>query len=525
MEDDHSTPFCLLVLLALIQTVSPAYGDQSLEVWEKFSLEKLPGSLATVYYDKSLAGDPHKALAIYEAYVAERMVPAERRGDAFIAKLNQLVGLEPDAEFRDVQTKMLSSAQQALRLSAPNLCLIPEEKVKAYLEGDGSLPNLGYDKSDRKVSINLDFGAGDKGKRITSSITLPVHKERTMEQDVQKLVDMMRLTFPSIETMSTQMLAGMTVARHFKGVQDPHTRWFTEGAAIVIAERLRREQDKDVSGDTDPKKYEDLKGRLNLVQWAADPWNSRIDVDSRLTQARRVYAATEVRRLVGAHGVDVIGSILSKAKAQPQDRNALVSALQQVTGEDFALRLTEYQSFKTTQEGIALYAKQFDEAQDRKDWKAALEALLRVRELRDAPNVGDYAMIAGLLLRLNHERAADEVFERILDLTKKAGNAELQLTAKKLYLEYCLEAKKPTAAADVALEVLLVDEHNLPAMTIRMLDLQQRGRASEAKDLAAQIIKLDETPTGNYRAAATRVQSQLPSKTTAPSPSQFRLLP
>ena len=158
------------------------------------------------------------------------------------------------------------------------------------------------------------------------------------------------------------------------GISGSRRRWFLDGTANYVAwAGLRKFMSPQAAQDFlkayDVRRFEDIKGKVRLAQWlpmkiAGRPTSRE---EKRLDYARYCFATHEIMGLVERHGEDVIPKIFrelqkveaeahkeSSSEAGPEARpelrfgkpvitiDAVLDAIQTVTGEDFRERLSVY---------------------------------------------------------------------------------------------------------------------------------------------------------------------------------------
>ena len=170
---------------------------------------------------------------------------------------------------------------------------------------------------------------------------------------------------------------------------DPHWRWFSDGLANAIALRVMEEAgDHDAAAaarhDYATAPLADLRGEANLRYWLERTHQPEIEShgEDDLNLARYAFALEEIERIIDLHGTDWIAQVAADLNDSPTPGSqAIIDAIQRHTGEAMDERLDAYQSFATTEEGVARYTAQMSEALRFKNNAAALPPAIRRLEI------------------------------------------------------------------------------------------------------------------------------------------------
>jgi hypothetical protein len=207
-------------------------------------------------------------------------------------------------------------------------------------------------------------------------------------------------------------------------------------------------------------------------------------------------ATFEARRLIDAHGVEVIDAILDQATANGRTKGRdIIAAVAKVTGEDMQVRFRLYQDFDTREEGMALYAPLFNKASEEKRWEDATIISKRIMELRQEFDPKFYGNVALLLHRAGFVADADQV---LLKQIKNFANPKANLNLQLHWIIYALKTDQCPKAYDATEAVLDAEANLLPALAVRLHRQESRYQSAEARATAEQILKIQ--PDANHLA-------------------------
>ena len=479
--------------------------------WEALDLKQETIDGAILYYESSLADKLDVFRRVYaqilkaqEERIEQRRALLEKSGQ-IINELNRIVGGTVPQDQEKQQAEMF---ERFFGVLEPVLCrgdidvtlyFVTQETVKVHLRGGGSLPDFTYSKASDTASYN--FLLTEQRRDASLAILVP------LTGDVQQHV---REAFFPISGMTTAgAAAGIAlhelaeIAIHLRlKPSDPYCRWFGDGFANAIAIHLLTEYLGDAQADEfaqgcDASKYRDLEKEINLAYWMSVDLaiETPFEKEKRLKLARYAYATSEARRLIDEYGIACVSMILNEMEALPKRTSeSLCRAIKEVTGEDIAARLKQYQQFKTRREGLENYTTRYNEALGRKDYATCIELLLRVRELRKSYDVKDYSTAAYFLWRVGEDTAADAVIADHLAMLKKRGQEKACSALRQLVLDRALAANRSDRVDHLATEVLRSDPDNVLALAVRMMTLSGSGDAAEAREIARRILEVDKSP-------------------------------
>ena len=408
--------------------------------WRDFDLAEVRVEGILLRYEKRLTPKMdgiRAAVADFAKKEAKHFAKAKELRDKsakIIEQINAIVGLSPSAEQKAEQRKLffgLLDAGAVVRLTGPGrkstLYLITRKSSKDYLRKGGKLPGFTYDKAKDQAEYRFHIGrtSRDKGAPKQVELVLPIDADKAGERISDILSGMSRTWGRAWVGLAVHELVESTILWYRLKPRDPYFRWFSDGFANAVAIHVLRSN----VGEKAAVEFAEMYGiarhaalakKINLQYWLAvnqcifkGP-SGPLDSESDLTQARYSFAMHEAVRLIDKHGIGCVAKILDKACAPNRgaSREDILAAVKEATGEDIAKRLGRYQSFKTRQEGLAMYTKRYQGATARKDHHEALTALLRMHELRERRDLAVFAQVAELLFKLGHKAAGRRVLTR-----------------------------------------------------------------------------------------------------------------
>ena len=399
--------------------------------WAPFDLVtvRVPG--ITLRYQKRLAskiGAIRATVADFAKKEAEGCAQAKAiraKSAKILEQVNAIVGFSPSEKDKAGQREMLLmflNTMEKSRLVRPGrkctLYLIATNSLKDYLRKGGKLPGCTYNRATDRCRYEFKWEASNYGTDAPrdAELVLPLDSDAPGEE-IRNMLGVVRggrsaMTGGGI----LHEVIEMTILTHKLDASDPRVRWFSDGFANAISLHVLRSHLGEKASARfaalwDVAEYADLTKESNLQYWPGMSFSvfpnfeAPLESEERLSHARYRFATREAVRLIDSHGIGCVAKILNRACAGKRraGRQDLLAAVKETTGEDMAKRLLRYQSFKTRQEGLAIYAKRYDDAIARKDDPNALIALLREYELKDRVPPGFYARVAKVLLRMGHE--------------------------------------------------------------------------------------------------------------------------
>lgn len=530
----RATP-SFLVFAALIAapllTAAPALADELPEdhPWAPLGFEAVESDVGTIYLDPAL---DHRREEVREKIESQLTQIHERwsRDTDFhkdlpeaIRHVNEILGVEPDEELANTQRKMAEFFATYGRDIGERM-VGPEElrilvalagTLKRHLRDGGSLPQIEEAPGDKEISFTYRFLESDKKpakpvKRLHCLIDKP---ESPIEITEMRAVEKM-ITSPESPSqfITLHEIAELTIlgSVHYTKAD---VRWFNDGMASTIAAKVLRRLGREntvehINTKTyNPEEYEDLRHRLNLRYWPIVDYEikSPLDPGKRLRLARYTFSYQLTTLLVNEHGIGIVRRIMDRALDGPVSAERLIKIVSEVTGEDIAATLAEYQTFDTAEQGIEQYQRRYVEARRNGDLETAFESLRHLNELvisRHDYRPGPYVRAAHLLREMGHiEKGAEILQAQLEEVPDLVIGPENEARAQDFYraklIEYALAARRPCLAYDAADELLANQPEHRPARLIRHFRLAaEQGEAAEDSRRFAQDA-LDDSDASN----------------------------
>jgi hypothetical protein len=262
----------------------------------------------------------------------------------------------------------------------------------------------------------------------------------------------------------------------------------------------------------DPNDYRDLEKQINLRYWTLGGYgiyttDIPVEAESGISYARYTYLTFEAQRLIDKHGIDCVREILDQFGAQ-EDRSdsALLQVIKDVTGEDMAQRLLQYQTFTLTEDGISKYAQASRAAQSRQDIEQMFITQVRLLELRSGmPSnlcLEHFLGASVLLSKMGHEDASEEAMQNCLRVYSAEAILHGREAALDAYILYALSCNKPGKAEKFADELLLIIANHVNSLTVKMLVRAEDKDLAQVWDYARRICSLAKEDSTPYKIAA-----------------------
>ena len=484
-----------------------AFAEES--PWSHFDLESTDAGGITVHYEKCLAPDIGEVVTAVaeEASSGGQLKDVAARlmsSDAIFQEMDRLIGpLDNDSieQQRKLAFAQLAGTSFLSFIGARDVYILRARTVKDFMHAGGALPKLTYDRDSDKCTFTALTSEG-----AISDVPVLIQAGQT-----------------PMEALTAMFVAGgipyrMGVAFHevaelsiYTRLQprDSYLRWFHDGFANAIAEYLLREHlgadaaEKFMSAFP-AKKFAGMKPDLNLRFWQMASFEIMTPgkAERDMKGARYAYATVEADHLITEHGIGCVKTILDSVPAGGVDRDGLVAAIRDATGEDVTARLDAYQRFKTADEGYRTYADAYAGAVERKDYEAALGCLMRMDEVSGVYDADRYDREARMLMAMGNEDIGARAFLSRLDLLRQPNQTAVRHEVNVLFVDYALDCKDPSPAYPAADELLAANADYVPAMTVRMVRLARAGKQDEAGAVARRIISLDPDRQSPYRKRA-----------------------
>jgi hypothetical protein len=487
--------------------------------WEQLNLSATTLAGMKVYYEKALEPNLPAFERELVKFTAQRDGsgggPAQR--DQVVADLNRILG---------VTDSNLSWQQEALAapagaFSGPKVtfCLTRTTTIKDYLRGGGQLPDFHYDRASDtaeytpQILIKKRPGAAPVPDW---ELWVPIRPQVDFTAYVSGFfASIGRMFSPVLTPVALHEVTEMTLLRRARPT-DAHWRWFSDGFAnaitCVLVEKYQGSEARNQFARAyDPNEYRLWEKQINLRYWMlANYYPYTVDVpikaEADLEHARYAYATFEAQRLIAAHGIGCVRAILDKIAARDTRTSVdLLGAIQEVTGEDLAARLRQYQAFTEGNEGGEKYVAARKVAMAKKDYEQAFVNLMRVLELHptafSASYLQEYSNAAVLLFQMDHEEAADAAMQNCIELYSRPAVVNGRQAVAERFLVYCLQCGKPRKGEKMADELLAIAPDNMAALVLKMRARAEAGDTAAAQDYARKLRRVAKQGDPVYRAA------------------------
>ncbi|MBI4603132.1 MAG: tetratricopeptide repeat protein [Planctomycetes bacterium] len=210
-------------------------------------------------------------------------------------------------------------------------------------------------------------------------------------------------------------------------IRDPLARWFHDGMANYLSHEVIRSVLSEEDYLTAPYSPRELgvyaadRDRVNLLAWPRAEIEKHKATEASL--AHYYFSTAEIRGLAERHGRDLIPRLLSGLReCKPVTTEKILGAIEELTGEDFLLRLRAYRPVPTSSDPeLESQATAYFQAGD---FEAALPPLTALLS-RDPRNVARRYDLAVSLLNVDAQKyREDHIFNyRIyFELDRAAGN-------------------------------------------------------------------------------------------------------
>jgi len=508
---------CLVAGASSGQSSSPA-ADTEPAGWEQLNLSRTTLAGVTVWYEKAL--EPN--LPIFErqlkTFLAKREEMAGILGkrDAIVTDINRILGAD-DADAQK-QAEALTKLARTFSELQVTFYLVGMTTTKAFLRTGGRLPGFSYDAETDMATYNPEIHVPQGAKPPERfDLCIPIAPDKPFGEYIAIVFDMFgEILGAGMLDVAIHEVTEMTLLKRARPT-DPYWRWFSDGFANAITHRLvgkymGRAAAEQFAATFDPAQSEDLREEINLRYWMLGNFcvlvvNIPVPAEARVLHARYRYATSEARRLVDKHGIECVTAILENICAkQSRTSDDLLEAIREVTGEDMERRLRRYQSFQEPQEGIHAYSEAFNAAAKQKDYEQVYVNLMRVMELRSdvfsMNNLLNFKNAALLLLKMDHEKAADQAMQNALDLFSRNADGKGRQAALEMQVVYAIECQRPQKAEEAAAELLAADPNHVLSLAVKMLVELRAGHLTEAQGLARKIQALAEQSSPPYKLAA-----------------------
>ncbi len=499
---------------------SPPGGDAR-KGWERLNLSATTLAGMKVCYEKAL--EPN--LPAFE----RELVKFAARGDGssggpaqreqIVADLNRILGVT-DPNLLGWQGEVLASLADVFSGPKLTFCLAKTTTVKDYLRGGGQLPDFHYDRTSDTVEYTPQLVI----KKRPGAAPVPdwelwiaIRPQVDFAAYVSGFFESVgRMFGPVLTPLALHEVTEMTLLRRARPT-DAHWRWFSDGFAnaitcTLVEKYLGPEAREKFARAYDPNGCRAWEKQINLRYWMLAnycPYSVDVPVkaEADLEHARYAYATFEAQRLIAAHGIGCVREILDKIAARDTRTSVdLLGAIQEVTGEDLAARLRQYQAFTEGNEAGEKYVAACKVAMAKKDYEQAFVNLMRRLELHrtafSAGYLAEYSGAAVLLFRMGHEEAAHAAMQNCIELYSQPGVVNGRQAVAQTFLLYCLECGTPRQGEKMADEVLATAPDHVMALAVKMRARTDAGDTAAAQDCARRLRRVAKPGDPAYREAS-----------------------
>lgn len=495
---------------------------------EGMELKSMPVGALRIYYDNSMAGSLDEIRDFFENFSAQfeaqqaQARALQNQSVSIIQEVNRLIGWEPDADYkqgqRNVLNVFLTNSIWSLMMEDSRIFLINKEASKQYLREGGTIPGIVYhpvsDKAEFELSMAWNFKNNVKTQK-RSLFVLPVDNFEELEAYRESLEN----TFLTGPGVTFHELIEVTLFKRLEP-QDPTFRWFSDGFANALSERLLRkfigpEAELDFQNKFSVEPYRDLQSALLLRYWMGAGFcvETGFESETRLTHARYSFATLEARRLIDDHGEGIVAKAIDLALADPpevkQELNVsrrLLNGLQRLTGEDLDDRFRQYEPFDSLAAGLQHFQDALAEADAKGDDEAALSALLRLLELKATgkpmPAFEDYQEVWVRLKSMGRHDESFALLEKCIGLAKEQNQTELVRKIQEDLVQTAWELDRTERAETTADALLVSDPDNVKGLSIQMERLSREANYVEARIVGEKIIQKSKEEDSLYASLA-----------------------
>jgi hypothetical protein len=365
--------------------------------WEQLNLQATTLAGMRVYYEKAL--EPN--LPAFERELVKFVAGRDRSGggpaqrEQIAADINRILGVT-DPNLLGWQQEALASLAGAFSGPKLTFCLARSTTIKDYLRGGGQLPDFHYDRATDAAEYTPQILIKKQPNAVPvpdGELWIPIRPQVDFAGYVSGFLGTLgTISGPAMTPVAVHEVTEMTLLRQARPT-DAHWRWFSDGLAnaitcILVEKHLGPEARKQFARAYDPNDCRAWEKQINLWYWMLAnycPYGTDVPVQAEmdLQHARYAYATFEAQRLIDRHGIGCVREILDKIAAQDSRTGLdLLRVIQEVTGEDIAVRLLQYQAFTDGKEASEKYVAVCKAALAKKDYEQAFVNLMRVLELR-----------------------------------------------------------------------------------------------------------------------------------------------
>jgi hypothetical protein len=503
------------VLMSVLAAVASAAAEPNAPSqanrsgWEALNLIQTTLAGTTVYYEKAL--EPN--LPIFERefnkFLAdkEKASPFLEKKSLVVADINRIVGAS-DTHASD-QEQLLADFVRPFAGPKPTFYLARMSTLKNYLRAGGQLPECSYNRNDDTVLYEPKIHVGQG----SYDLCLPVPPDMDFAKYLSGILGRLQGGSAGIAIHEVTEATLMDRARP----TDPYWRWFSDGFANAIAEKLLekyvgKEAVVEFAADYDVNECRALESQINLRYWMMANWypcvlRMPVKRESEINRARYAFATVEARRLIDINGIDCVRRILDKIAARESRKGSdLLAVVKEVTGQDMEPRWDRYQVFQARDEAMRIYMAAANAAWKASDYEKTYVNTVRVIELYGAMassrHLALFASSAEMLFRMGYQNDGDFAIQHGIDLYSNSTLPHGREMAMGAFAAYMFTTNRPRKAEKAADEVLTVDPNHVASLAIKARLSVEDGHLAEAKEFARRIQRLTKPDSGYYQNAA-----------------------
>ena len=401
--------------------------------------------------------------------------------------------------------------------------LVDRNRLFAFVKDGGEVDGITIDQKSGGGKVDLQFRAGQGMDgvvyRNVIDWTLPV--ERGSEGLKQRLsaLDVVLMgdggdggegnDAIELAGVAIHEIAEIAIIKRMDG-QDQFGRWFTDGAANVITERVLgelygKEAAARFAGVYDVRRFEGLKRETDLLRWQSKRWEAETGLPNAkaLSYARYGYATEAVKGLFEVGGDDVVKHVIDGAKqmggkgGMVTDENLLKAA--RAVDPDFDERMKVYVKYEGGRKGMAKgYYEELVEAQKDGRWEDAAVAMMHVMDQRNGIKAGDYARLATYMTKAGNKKGVERMLQ---GMRGKVSDKKTKAELAGYLVDYYLNEKRLGDANREAVLVLQVNEKHVPSLIARMLVQMNQEKYLQANVTAGKVKGLTNKGSKAYELA------------------------
>lgn len=413
-------------------------------------------------------------------------------------RLNEHYAIVPKADAAVHQRRLIGVLEGGGVMSIAageklSVYLIQKSDALAYVKEGGVLPHVVHEAETDSISLT----APDTKALVFQDLPLIVGEGVAPDALIRRFTQAYLVGITETAVFTSLLGASrFTLVEEILPPTEIFTRWFVSGMSRHVARDLAREffpeaRFEAVLGNKATHHgYKDIRNEVNLLSWLESNRivQPRIAVETRLAAAREHFAMWEIDRLVKVKGKGTIGRLAKAAGDQRRlEAVELPAIIKSVTGFEIQERLEGYQSYGSTESGVALYRARTQKANAEKDYEGVVHAKLRLIEIVRAGNLDpnmEYRNLATIMGRIGLVDDGMELMSLRLLVSDLDGDTFWFSKWQREFLIYGLRFGVHDRMYAAAEEVLLYDPENAWALTVQAHRLHAQGYTNSAVYLA-----------------------------------------